>query len=383
MKNTIKTDKNLTILLNDDASIKDQKNKNSIDKKLKKIETLKKQIENTKKKIETIKILYKKHIDKEEQLLFMNKEKLIGRLYERFKHKSFLVWQKELLEGKILNEIQFLTEKGFQSEMIHQIHEEILQLQNEKMDDFEKEMMNDMTKEYLKSMGIEIDEDNFDYKDFMNPNSRAKFEQDFARQYSKERETQKHADQAEKIKTTDKDFQKLYRTLVKKVHPDLVIDPKEKEQREEWMKKLSQAWEHRNYYELLILQKEIEVDSTTETMLGSSQLKLIIQQLNQEINTLDTEKHILQREHPETAFYYENFSARSEKGMLKKIEEFKSHLQSITTETIEEFEMLKTQKATKELLSIIRDQQDDFDDVFDDVFEGVFDDDFDDDYAPF
>ncbi|KAA1244736.1 hypothetical protein [Aquimarina sp. RZ0] len=362
MKNTIENHNNLTIVLDDSASKDTHKSNLVIDKKLKKIEQLKKQISRINNTINTAKKLYDQYIEKEDKKLLELKEQFIIKLYERFNQKAFALWQKEMIESRILNEVNELFSQGYESEKIAEIHEEITRLQSENMDDFEKEMMNEMAKEYLKNMGVNIDEENFNFEDFANPEFREKFQQDYSDQQTHEyhnfyeqEQQQKHREQQQKVKTTDKDFQKLYKTLVKKAHPDLVIDPLEKEKREEWMKKLSSAWEERNYYELLVLQKEIDADSSTEVFLNSGQLEPLIKQLNEEISKLESDKYLLKHHNPDTSFYYESFHARSEKGILKKIMEVKGEIHSEIDAIKQQYTRLKTQKSTKELLLEIRD----------------------------
>lgn len=362
MNNANETQNNISIVINDSASKKDHKNKDAIGLKIQKIETLKKQLENLTNQINKVKSLYSEHVDKEENNLFITKEKLILKLYDRYQQKSFTVWEKELLEEKIINEINFLLERSYQSQKLIKIYEEITSLHSENLGDFEKNIINEMAKDHFKNMGVDFDLEDFD---FTSSDFKENFQQKFADNYSKHQEQQKHEKQEEKIKTTDKDFQKLYRNLVKKAHPDLVIDNKDKEQREEWMKKLSLAWEERNYYQLLLLQKEIDSDTSLEVSLDKNQLKSLLNQLNKEIKSLEVDKYVLQKQNPDTSFYYQNFYARTTKGILKKIDTFNQLLKSKCQDAKDEFDLLKTQKSTKELLQYIRNTDNRFDDFFD------------------
>ncbi len=371
MKNNIDIEKNLTITIDDTIDTEEQKYRARIDKKLKKITTLTKQIETITHQIKIAKNLYHVHTFEIEQTLLLQKEALVLKLYERLQQKAFAVWQKEVLTHRIYEEIEFLLNKDYESPRIMEIYEEIKRIDTENMDDFEREMMNEMTKDFFRNIGVDIDEENFDFSDLDTEEFKEKFQQDFSKQHSEYEHQEKQKQQEQKVKTTDKDFQKLYRALVKKAHPDLVINAQEKKQREEWMKKLSQAWEERNYYQLLVLQKMIDTDDSMEVSLHKKQIQPLLDQLNQEIETLEIRKSVLQTEDPETAFYYEYFYAKSEKGILKKIKEFKLHLQLLLEDTEEDMIRLKTQKSTKELLIDIRDSEvDDFDD-FDAFFDFI------------
>ena len=383
MKNDLYTTNNVTIAIHGSSSKNDNKQKINIDNKLKKIEKLKKQLKKINTTIAIAQKLYVEYIKKEEDQLLETTKKLIFKLHERFTQKGFTVWQQELLKNKLLNEINFLVSKGSNSQEISKIQEEIISMEKEMMSDFEKEMMNEMAKEYLRDRGIKIDEDNFNFEDFTNPEFIEQFEKNQYEHYKQEysnnyqnQEERKHIDQHQKVKNTDKDFQKLYKSLVKKAHPDLVIDPTQKEQREEWMKKLSSAWDQRNYYELLLLQKEIDTDSTTEISLNLSQLKPLIKQLNEEISKLEDEKYQLKHFNEDTAYYYETFNARSEKGILKKILAHKDSITHQINDIEKQYSGLKTKKSTKELLKEIREYTNSFsDNIFDFSFD-EFDDNF-------
>lgn len=376
MKTKKNSQEELTIILDEKATKKDQVNRDSIHKKIKKIKLLTKQVNTLKNQINAIKDLCKNHIDKEEKKLFLNKEKLIVKLYERFQQKAFSNWQKDFIESKILNEIDFLFNNDAMTEKTSEIHRKITALQQENLGDDEKEMMNEMAKEMFKNMGVDIDEDNFDFANFANfanEEFRDNFQENYHQQYSQQQQEAISEKKKEKARTTDKDFQKLYRLLVKKAHPDLVKEGAEKEKREEIMKKLSHAWEHRDYYQLLMIQNEIDANNSFEVSLSKKQLKAIIKQLNEEINEIESIKYQLKKHNPESSYYYQNFFARSEKGILKKIEAHKEQIIMDSIAVENEIKDLKTQKSTKELLKNIKKNTEFYnDDEFLDEIGGLF-----------
>ncbi len=352
MKNSNDTLSSLITVIGESTASKQQ---SIIEKKLKRIDSLKKQIEKINTTIATAKELFGIHIASVEKKLFEAKEQLITKLFERLQQKSFTIWQKELLESRIMQELNFLTSVSYESEKLKELNEQFITFQSENMDDFDREIMNEMAKDFLTDMGVEIDEDTFDFEEFKNSDFREQFEQeyknrqeeDYSNFYQQEEEEKKEALKS-KVQTTDKGFQKLYKTLVKKAHPDLVIDPLEKEKREEWMKKLSTVWQERNYYELLLLQQEIDTEITIS--INDSQLKPLLAQLEQEIIKLDNDRYDLKHVNPETAFYFQNFKAKSKKGILKKIEKMKEDMNDEITTIEHDYTALKTQKSTKVLL---------------------------------
>lgn len=355
---TDKTSTNIVITVSDSTSKeKESKHKEQLSKKLKKIGTLKKQIEKITTVVNTARKLYIEHIAEQEKEFLAIKEKLVVKLFERFQQKSFALWQKDIIENKLTEEIQFLFNKGYQSEVLTEVQNNFMNILSEKLSDDEKEHTNNMAKEYMKEMGFDVDDEQFDFTD---PNFREKFQEDYINQHAESEEQERHAHQQNKTQNTDKEFQKLYRSLVKKVHPDLVTDSKEKEQGEAWMKELSLVWEKRDYYQLLILKKEIDKDDSIEVELDRTQFTSLISQLNTEIRDLEYQKYVLKEEHPDTTFYYNAFYAKSEKGMLKKINNFKIQLEHYMEETEEELSFLKTQKSTKAFLEeISRDDEQD------------------------
>ena len=62
----------------------------------------------------------------------------------------------------------------------------------------------------------------------------------------------------------ENDIKKLWKYLVSKFHPDLVLDAKEKKHREEIMKKVNRAYEEKNYNMLLQLKNEVSVEMSEE-----------------------------------------------------------------------------------------------------------------------
>lgn len=374
MKVNTQSSNHLVISL-DNASKKNNEQEKIIDKKIKKIEQLKGQIKKINYHINVAKKLYEEHCKDEKVKLSKLREHLITKLYERFKQKSFLAWQKEMLEAKIMNEANELVSAGYQSEIALNIQEEISNFKMDNMGDDEKDMMNEIAKEFFKNMGINMDEHDFDFDDLKNPEFREQFDKEYAEknekeyhEYHRKNNEQLQKKQKGKVKATDKDFRKLYKNLVKKAHPDLVTNALEKEIREEWMKKLSFAWKERSYYKLLLLDKQINKDSSMNITINESQTKPLINELNEMIRELEVDKYKLKHNNPDTSFYYENFNARSEKGVLKKVLDYKDLIEYQIEEIEDETIGLKTQKSTKELLTEIRDNHIGYYDFSDDFF---------------
>ncbi len=349
---------NLTISLSQKDN-SNSKNSEIIRKKLQKIEKLKEQLSKLKKTLDTTRLLYKENCEAEDHNFWLNKEQLIILLFKRFQQKGFVKWQKDLLESKLSNELEQILFSDFHSEIAIEIRAQLDKIASNNMSEDEQKIANEMARSFLENMGIELDDD-FNFEDLKNSDfkeriskiqeERIRNEQQESHQWEQE---EKQNEQQKKVAKTNVDFHKLYKSLVKKAHPDLVTDLEEKEKREVWMKRLSAAWEERNYYELLVLQAEIIDDPDSKISISDTQVQPLIKELNKKISELESKKYELKCFDSETAFYFENFNARSEKGILKKILKHKEHIQKETEDIRDEINRMKTQKATKELLTEI------------------------------
>lgn len=345
------------------------KESSSINKRITKhinsINKLKQKIQNLVKTINKAQALYDQHCVPVEEKMNDASRAYIKKLYQRINEKSFSAWQKDLMSIRMMNAIEELQDREVEpgEELL-----EILAAMNEKefeamRNDPESEMAK-MSKELLKEAGIEVGDD-FDLeafikdekyrKEFTDQHNKEQFEQDY-----EESKAQHQKIKEQKTKETNHDFHKLYKSLVKKAHPDLVSSKKEKAIREEWMKKLSQAWEYRNYYELLKLHQEINNGNAIDVTINESQLDPLLDQLSEEQNKLNEILDDIRYNDPETAFYYENFNSKTDRAMMKKINNYNEEIKAKTDSILLDIEALRTQKTTKALLSKIKESQNRF-----------------------
>lgn len=332
---------------------------NEINKKIEKIKKLKEKFEKMIYRINELKDSYAEQISDIEKEFIQNKEAFVVKLFDRYKEKGFTQWQTELISTIIFNEIREIQNYGDVSEELEQVQKELKTLIESKMSDEEKTTISELAKEFMNFTGMDVDEDfdMFDENWFESAQSQA--------DQNQEKERHKHEEQQkrDKILKTDKDFQKLYKRLVKKVHPDLVTDPMVKEEREIKMKELSHAWEERNYYKLLLLKAEIEPDDEAID-LGKGQTKILIAQLNDEIKEWERKDYILRHMDPSTSFYFENFYALHKSTSSKKLVKYKELLINQSEVALHHLKQIKTKKATKEFLKFTREkfkyQEDEF-----------------------
>lgn len=333
-------------------------NRKQIDKKLDQIEKLKNGILNLKKQIDKAKQIHLIYVRNTEIRCFKTVETLIVGLYKRYMQPDFIDWQKELLLEKINAEIEFLYSNRYESEIITRIEDKITEQSSEVLSDKDRKKVNKEMKDYIEnSTGVELDDD-FDYNKIKNKGNR--FSEILNSKIFEKQKQVSLKKQKYKVENTDKDFQKLYKKLVRKSHPDLAKDPKIKKRREDFMKRLSSTWEKRDYYRLLLLDREADNENGVDDKdpdkveVSSKHVKSISNQLNEEIQDLQEEEWRIKEQDPETSFLLKNISSRSEEGMLKKADLLKKELEGIIDLTIDEINSIKTFDSTKDFLARIR-----------------------------
>ncbi len=318
-----------------------------IQNKIKKLEEFEKSKEELLKKVNQAKQDYETYFREANDTLLKDKEALIIKLYERYQQKSFSQNDKYDLVSLIMDEAEELQDAGFESERIEKI---IIEIQNHKQNQLTREE-EEMAEELFKNMfGGMFEEAGFG-EDFNFKNMEENFHQ-----YE---EKAKEIATKEKETNTVKDFHKLYKSIVKKAHPDLVTDEEEKQKREDFMKKLSKAWDERDYLELLVLEQEIMGNENQAIELADSMLKPIITQLNKRIKEKKSELYRIKNVYDDTAFYYQNFYHFTEKGKENKRKKFKKTLEDKHLSVKKDIAELQTVKSTKQLLKRKLEEEDD------------------------
>jgi hypothetical protein len=363
-ENPSKTD--LKIIFNEEVTSNRPKDIDNIAKKLEKIENLKSQIENKQRELDKIKKLYNKHAVKEEQAFLQIKENYIIKLSERYFEKGYTKWQQGLLYDLIQSEASLLEDMEYSSEILTETLKKVDQHYLAQASELEKEMGGQMLKGFMENMGFNVDDD-FSFDDLKNP--------DFIKQFTEERHEQRFEEQQKyaekeihnKVLNTDVDFQKLYKKLIKLVHPDLVKTEDEKQQKEILIKRLTQAWEKRDYLELLLLKETIDVENSIPVAFSGKNIKNITAQLNNKIKELETEKYMISSHLGPNHFFFKNFKGNSENAILKKIDIYIIELAQNSKETEHVInEKLKNKTSTKRYLQEVyeEDESNDFD-IFD------------------
>ncbi|MGQ7854796.1 hypothetical protein ACUN24_11170 [Pedobacter sp. WC2501] len=361
---TLKPD--LQIIFNEDAKSSRPKDIDSIAKKLEKIENLKSQVANKQKELDKIKKLYNKHALKEEQAFLSIKENYIIKLSERYFEKGYTKWQQGLLYDLIQSEASLLEDMEYSSEILTENLAKVDQHYLAQASELEKEMGGQMLKGFMENMGFNVDH-NFSFDDFKNPDFIKQFTEESHEQRFDEQQKYTEKERHSKVLNTDVDFQKLYKKLIKLVHPDLFKTEEEKQQKEILVKRLTQAWEKRDYLELLLLKETIDVEHSIPVEFSGKNIKSITDQLNKKINELETEKYMISSHLGPNHFFFKNFKGKSENAILKKIDIYIMELAQNSKETEHIINnRLKNKTSTKRYLQEVfdEDESNDFD-IFD------------------
>ena len=359
---------------------KESRLKKFISGRLEKIKKLNELLEKDKQTLDKMKSMYHEKLSDEVQKVSQVKEIYVRQLIKRYAQKSFTLWQRELLEKLIETNIAELMQENYAREItdeLIQAYEELFDEYfpkeeskqffkddffevdedkneedkdiDENFKDFSKEFEFGMIKMMLENMGIEVDDDFFEGLDPSAEDFQLKLQERILA-YTKEREeNEKREEKRQKVMTTDKEFTKLYKRLAKKIHPDLTTDEEERKRREKLMQELVVIWENRDYYELLVMQSNIDPDFEDSINLNETHLQQIADDLLTKVNDLEVERYRL-KNHPENDFYYRNFYATSDRKMQLFFENYKKKLNKDEKKIISDTTQLKNQKTTKEYL---------------------------------
>lgn len=329
----------------------DVKNK-KIRKVLSKIDEInihKKYLEKEQREFEKIKNLYKEIAFEADRKYCKGKERYIFDLSDRFFDRTFAKWHKELLYDMIMEQYELLDEKDYQTGNLDENRKKVKNYYSEEINPIDKEGAKQLYNE-LKKKGFGKNDPEFRPENFQDPDFRKKFGKKIEDDYNKKKEEERLLNIREKTLETDLDFHRIYKKLVKLTHPDLATSDEEKQEREYLMKRLTTAWENRDYYEILCLHRLIDKDNTIEFVLNDENTANIIRQLDKKIKELKYERFMTTSMYGENSMYV-RFYSKYEAIVREKIENYVCFLRQSTAHT-ETFmaENLKNKVSTKRYL---------------------------------
>lgn len=311
--------------------------------KIEKINSLKEKNKLLEEKINEIKNIFDSKTEAHYPNFIKAKKEILKSYFNRYKQKSFSGIDKSIIADFIQEEFEILINFKLLDDELKQMHKEFLQYQTNALSKEELDYINKTFAEDFKRNGYDMPED-FDYAN-MFENQEEVFKE-FAKQEASRQEKIKHKEKKEKALNTDLDFQKIYKFLVKKIHPDKNSHNND----EELMKELTTAWEQRNYYKILLLWIEIDPENTLQIDFTPKNFKSITKSLNKEIMMLEHEEYMIKNQHQDTGFLYQNFYAKLPKTIEKKVNLFIEKLTRNLAETKKRIETINNTKAFKEVL---------------------------------
>jgi hypothetical protein len=220
----------------------------------------------------------------------------------------------------------------------------------------EEEVAKLMNELQQKVQNQRVDEAN---KRFENPKQKSK--------KKTKKEIEREIQEAAKIEAQKKSLKSIYISLSKALHPDTETDPIEKAKKEELMKKVTVAYQEKNFP--LLLQLELEwINQTSEnlTELSEDKLKVYIEILLDRERELQNEKYRL--EHDPRFIKIRSFTHMSEKSAIKAIDANKIELKSNKNFMDSAHKIFSISKTKSDITALIDDLHFKFVEINDDYF---------------
>jgi len=123
------------------------------------------------------------------------------------------------------------------------------------------------------------------------------------------KKSEKEQQKAEQEKNNAQTVRKIYMELVKEYHPDGELDEAEKERKSDIMKKITDAYQRKDLFELLRLQAEyLQLQQAKKEALAEEKLQVFVKMLHKQIAEMEEElflkRYALQQERPSYWQYY-------------------------------------------------------------------------------
>ena len=352
----------LKVVLQKNSDIKTNKKIAEITNKIKQIEQLSHDFEALKQKIASL----KQQVDSQSQThkndFCKTKEAYILLLVKKHSLKSLTKWQKGIIADMINKQAEILADFDYCSPELEEAYTEFSKAMNAEMNSFEKEMANDYFNQMMSEMGFDPEDDDFDFnfENMNDPGYKKKMEEKFKQHAEESHQKQKEIEKEMRVAKTDIDFQKVYKKLAKITHPDLSKSEEERITKEAVMQRLTKAWDSRDYYELLMIWLEIDPENTIDLEITENNQKNIIRQLNEKLEAINQDIYDVKNNYNDTAFYFHNFDAKTQKSTDKKIKKFIADLTETTNDTAQKILMFNKTITLKKHLTMVYDMEKNF-----------------------
>ena len=307
-----------------------------INKTIKQIASLEEKIVKTKEDVKVVNDIYASEIKPIEALYLEQKLEYVKNLLNFISKKNIpQKYQEEALHQinvnmEMLNRSNFLT-----SEVRTELNEKLEVLQEQYNVNFdsgvEKEMDFEMMQNaFEEESGIDLGLDFSDYEhltlDEMEEMFRKRFTEHFHNQQKQDVQERKKKNQ----ELDDQYFKKIYKNLVKKLHPDLQSDIKD-EDKKELILTLTEAWEKRDYLKILeinqLLNGNVDYDNMPENVLEEFH-----NSLKEKLKVKEQEWQEVKEGRTKEYHWYNVLFAQNKKTLTQNIAKVKYELKSATSE---------------------------------------------------
>lgn len=331
----------------------------------KKIETLRGQIESEQLKYDNLARYFLTEVEPEQKNYGNAAIEFVKQLYSMYKYEKLTNIAKEKISQLIVSNLNRAFEFVIPNEEVKAIYDTF---SDTSYDQEEKEQIN-MMKDSMGDMFSDMFGTNVDFSDMdMTPEGMAKkmaemkeiFEnqEDKNNQKTNSRKKTKREinfeikkKQAEELQ--NKNIRSIYTSLAKMLHPDLELDEIKKLEKEELMKKVTNAYHEKDLHTLLKLEIEI-IHRETENLehLTDEKLKLLNAALKEQVDELEQEKEE-QKYHPK----YERISEFIHFPENRAIQQLNNQIKGLNSQQNEitlDIEQLKGRKGVQYLSQILK-----------------------------
>ncbi len=353
----------------------------------KKIELLRNQIESEQLKYENLVKYFITKVEPEQKSYADALIEFVKQLFIMYKHEKLTNIAKEKLSLLIISNLKSAFKFVVPSDDVKAIYDSF----NDTSYDEEESEQIDMMKDSMGDMFSEMFGTNIDFSDMdMSEEGMAKklaeMKEIFENQEKNSpktksrKKTKREIDfeikkkQAEELQ--NKNIRSIYTSLAKMLHPDLELDEMKRLEKEELMKKVTNAYHEKDLHTLLKLEIEI-IHKENENLehLTDEKLKLLNIALKEQVDELEEEKE-MQKHHPK----YENigeFMHFPEKRATQQIDNYIREIIDERNGLEWDLLKLKERKGVQFLTQMLK--QINLPNSFNKNFDFDFDDDFDDD----
>lgn len=294
MAKPAKISPSLSPLITQSAAKPLSKLQQQFNKKVKQIENLKKDIATKEELLITIRKRIEKELSPISKQVIENRVDFVKLLDEAYALSFFRKREKQKLAEYITDLAFDLIDRFGRSDLLP-LHDKYADLSFEETIAQEEEEEKAFTEQIFgKIFGIEIDLDNPESIEEQLEREMEQREQE-KQTRQKGRKTKAQLAKEEKAKAElsniSKASRRVYTDLAKQLHPDVEQDPTVRTWKEEAMKRVTQAYQHDDFFELLHLQAEfMQEKSANLKELPEDQLKYYIKILQDQIRELQEQK---------------------------------------------------------------------------------------------